>query len=189
MEITPKFVEKVLASATLLFTAQEISQAFDVMCQSITQRLEHQDVVALPVMNGGLMTSAEIFKRVNFPMTMSYIHASRYGGEVSGRTSIHWKREPDVSLEGKTVLVIDDILDGGLTLSAILDYCQAMGAKAVYTAVLLDKVNARAENAIAHADFTGLTCGNEYVFGFGLDYHEYLRNLPQIYRVAPEHML
>lgn len=189
MNITPEFIQEVQSKATLVFPESEIMSAFDTMCAQITERLQGANIIALPVLNGGLMTAAEIFKRCNFPMAIDYLHASRYCGETRGGTSVHWKKEPDISLEGRTVLVIDDILDGGLTLSAILDYCEGVGAEQVYTAVMLDKVNAREEGAIAHADFTALTCGNEYVFGFGLDYHDYLRNLPAIYKVAPEHMI
>lgn len=187
--ITPAFIQEVFEHSQLLFTAQQIQEALDNMALAITEKLAGKNPVMLPVMNGGLMTAGELMKRLNFPMQIDYIHATRYSGETRGGTSIHWRKQPDLDLEGRAVLIVDDILDGGLTLSALLDFCDGVGAGEVFTAVLLDKVNARAEGAIAHADFCGLTCGNEYVFGFGLDYHEYLRNVPAIYTVAPQHML
>ena len=94
---------------------------------------------------------------------------------------------PDCKMHGRTVIIVDDILDGGITLHAIRDYCQAQGAESIYTAVLVDKHEARVEGGLQTADFVGLTVANHYVFGYGMDYKEYLRNAPGIYVVAPEH--
>jgi len=90
-------------------------------------------------------------------------------------------------LKDRAVLIVDDILDGGLTLSAIVDYCRAQGARSVLTAVLVDKLNARLPDGLHSADFCGLHVDNHYVFGYGMDYKGYLRNAPGIYMVAPEH--
>jgi hypoxanthine phosphoribosyltransferase len=85
------------------------------------------------------------------------------------------------------VLVVDDILDGGITLAAILEEVRALGAEAVYSAVLVDKYQKRVENGLKHADFVGLEIEDHYIFGYGMDYNEYLRNAPGIFVVAPEH--
>ena len=85
------------------------------------------------------------------------------------------------------MVIVDDILDGGITLNEILKYCQENGAKEVYSAVLVDKASARLPSGLPTADFCGLTVENHYVFGFGMDYKGYLRNAPGIYVVAPEH--
>jgi len=186
--ITPDYINLVYRSATCLFSKQEVMQAIDTMAHTMEAELKDQNPVMLTVMNGGLITTSELALRLNFPMQMDYVHATRYTGETTGGASVHWKHEPSIDLEGRVVVVVDDILDGGLTLSAIIEYCEGRQAKKVYTAVLLDKTEARQPGALAKADFTGLAVANEYVFGFGLDYHEYLRNIPGIYKVAKEHM-
>jgi hypoxanthine phosphoribosyltransferase len=186
--ITPAFVKEVYEKATLRFSKKEIMAALDKMAAQMEQELKDQNPIILTVMNGGLMTASELAMRLNFPMQMDYVHATRYTGETTGGASVHWKHEPSLELENRAVVIVDDILDGGLTLSAIIEYCEGRSAKKVYTAVLLDKTAARQPGALTKADFTALEVSNDYVFGFGLDYHDYLRNYPEIYSVAKEHM-
>ena len=95
--------------------------------------------------------------------------------------------KPSLDLNGRTVLIVDDILDGGVTLAAILAEVKLMGAAHVFTAVLVDKHHKRVENGLKHADFVGLEVDDHYIFGYGMDYNEYLRNAPGIFVVAPEH--
>ena len=110
------------------------------------------------------------------------MHATRYRGDVRGQ-ELEWIARPRTPLEGRTVLVLDDILDEGVTLAAILEDCRAQGARAVHSAVLVDKRIGR-PRTLERADFTGLSVPDRYVFGFGMDYRGYLRNLPAIYAVA-----
>ncbi len=186
--ITPALIREVEAQATLLFSADDIKAGLDKMTAKMQRVLEQTNPIILTVMNGGLFVASEICLRLNFPLQMDYIHATRYQGEVTG-SSIHWKREPSLPLTGRVIVIIDDILDGGLTLQAVKDYCHGHGAAKIYTAVLMDKINARLPEGLAHPDFAAIEePENHYVYGFGLDYHDYLRNIPAIYRVAPQHM-
>ncbi len=114
------------------------------------------------------------------------MHATRYQNTTSGK-ELTWKSKPEMSLKGRTIVIVDDILDGGLTLAAVKSYCENAGAGSVYTAVLVDKVDARVEGGLKQPDFSALTVDNHYVFGYGMDYKGYLRNAPGIYRVAAEH--
>ncbi|MDO8953257.1 MAG: hypoxanthine-guanine phosphoribosyltransferase [Gammaproteobacteria bacterium] len=186
--ITPELIKEVYRTAKPIFSRQDIATALDAMAVRMEAELKDQNPIILTVMNGGLITTSELALRLHFPMQMDYVHATRYRGETTGGSSVHWKHEPSLELEGRTVVIVDDILDGGLTLSAIIEYCEGRHAKKVYTAVLLDKTEARMPGALAKADFTALEVTNAYVFGFGLDYHEYLRNIPGIYIVAKEYM-
>jgi len=186
--ITPELIREVESKSRLLFSQETIKTALDKMAQVMHKELATQDPIFLTVMNGGLFVMSELCLRLNFPLQMDYVHATRYNGEVNGAT-IHWKHEPSLPLEGRTVVIVDDILDGGITLKAITDYCYAKNATKVYTAVLMDKVNARLPEGTRNADFTAVfEENNAYVYGFGLDYHDYLRNIPGIYAVAEEHM-
>lgn len=184
----PKFINEVLEQATELVSKEELMAAFDKMAHEVTAALKDKNPVLLCVMNGGLMTMSELAMRLRFPLQMDYLHATRYMGETSGGAKVFWRREPSIDLTGRTVVIVDDILDGGITLQAIIEFCEKENAAEVYSAVMLDKQVVREPNGLENADFTGLEIEDRYVFGFGLDYHDYLRNIPAIYAVAPEHM-
>lgn len=182
----PAIIREVQAKATCLYTHAEIESALDKMAREIHDALADKNPILLCVMIGGLIPAGNLLPRLDFPLEMDYIHATRYRGETQGG-EIHWLVKPRADLKDRVVLVVDDILDGGITLTEIKNFCLAAGAKDVLTAVLLDKADARLPGGVPTADFTGLTVGNGYVFGYGMDYKEYLRNAPGIYVVAPEH--
>jgi hypoxanthine phosphoribosyltransferase len=179
-------IEEVLAKAECLYPLPEIEAALDKMALAITEKLSAQNPLVLCVMIGALIPTAYLLTRLNFPLEVDYIHVTRYRGELRGG-DLHWLVEPRQSLKDRTVLIVDDIMDGGLTLAAIMDYCQQMGAKAVYSAVMANKVRQREPGVSFEPDFAALNADDRYLFGFGLDYEEYLRNAPGIYAVAKEH--
>ncbi|MCP5151292.1 MAG: hypoxanthine-guanine phosphoribosyltransferase [Ectothiorhodospiraceae bacterium] len=169
----------VLRDADLLRTPREVSTALDQMASDITARIGGTYPLLLAVMIGGLIPAARLASRLDFPLDLDYVHATRYRGETRG-ADLHWIARPTTTLEGRTVLVVDDILDEGITLAAILDWARASGAAAVYSAVLIDKLHDR-KAAMPKADFTGLTVEDRYVFGCGMDYHGRYRNLRGVY--------
>jgi len=175
-------IENILAKADELYTEREISNALDDMAEGISLRLQTKYPLCLSVMLGGLIPTGQLLPRLNFPLEIDYIHVSRYRGETSG-SDLHWIKSPNISLENRTVLVIDDILDEGFTLQAIIEYCQQAGAQEVFTAVLIEKNLDKQRPGIQQADFTGLTVPNRYVFGYGMDYQGQLRYVPGIYAV------
>ena len=182
----PSKIKEVYAQSKRLYSTLEIEAALDQMAKQIHQTLGDKNPVILCVMVGGLVPMGNLLLRLDFPLEVDYVHATRYQGELTGGT-LHWKVKPKTSLAGRTVLVVDDILDGGLTLAAILTEIKAMGALNVYSAVLVDKYQKRVENGLKNADFVGLQVEDHYIFGYGMDYNEYLRNAPGIFIVAPEH--
>ncbi|MDM8565175.1 hypoxanthine-guanine phosphoribosyltransferase [Candidatus Halobeggiatoa sp. HSG11] len=171
----------VLAKADNLYTEQEILVAIDKMAADINQKLADKQPLCLPVMIGGLILAGQLLTRLNLPLVIDYIHASRYRGNTSGN-ELHWIKQPTTSLKDETILIIDDILDEGLTLQAIVKYCLNAGAKEIFTAVLVEK-QLDSRPGLQQADFTGLTVPNRYVFGYGMDYQEQLRYVPEIYAV------
>ena len=183
---TPEYIKEVYEKSTCLYTKNEVEAALDRMAKQIHDKLHDKNPILLCVMIGGFVPLGHLLTRLDFPLEVDYVHATRYQGEMTGG-DIHWKVKPPVSVKGRTVLVVDDILDGGLTLSAILNEVQAMEAKEIYSAVLVDKHHKRVENGLKNADFVGLEIDDHFVFGYGLDYREYLRNAPGIYMAAPEH--
>ncbi|MCG8378414.1 MAG: hypoxanthine-guanine phosphoribosyltransferase [Proteobacteria bacterium] len=178
-DITIEQAQKVLEEADVLYRTNEVEQAIKKMAESITAQLHESNPLILPVMIGGVVLAGKLVPLLNFPLQIDYIHATRYRGETSG-SGLHWLKQPEKLLKDKIVLLIDDILDEGITLSAIINYCHEAGASRVLTAVLVEK-ELKQEKPVQHADFTGLTVPNRYVFGYGMDYHEYHRNLDGIY--------
>lgn len=172
-----------MEEAELIFSPEQVEAALDQMAGAITQRLERTDPLVLVVMNGGLIPAGLLLPRLAFPLKLDYIHATRYRERTFG-TDLHWRKKPDEDLEGRTLLVIDDILDEGYTLEAIIDYCRQSGAAEVLTAVLVKKSHERGNGL--EADFTGLVAPDRYLFGCGMDYKGYWRNAPGIYALAEQ---
>lgn len=182
----PQKINEVFEKSTRLFTTEEIETALDQMALQINQKLADKNPVLLCVMIGGLVPMGNLLPRLDFPLEVDYVHATRYQGAISGG-ELHWKARPSVDLKGRTVLIVDDILDAGVTLAAIIAEIKLMGAAEVYVAVLVDKHHQRASTGLKQADFVGLEVDDHYIFGYGMDYNEYLRNAPGIFVVAPEH--
>jgi hypoxanthine phosphoribosyltransferase len=175
-------IPSILEEAECLYSFAEVNQALDRMAKEITHQLKNENPLILCVMTGALITTGHLVTRLHFPLEIDYIHATRYRGTNRGG-DLHWLVEPRLSLANRTILVVDDILDGGLTLAAIMDYCKQANAKAVYTAVMVSKNRVREPGIHLEANFVGVTTEDKYLFGFGLDYEEYLRNVPGIYAV------
>jgi hypoxanthine phosphoribosyltransferase len=179
MSISPAEAAAVLRDADCLYSVADVERAFDAMAAAITDRLKDANPILLCVMNGGMVPTGHLIPRLNFPLQVDYVHATRYRDRLHGN-ELHWLAEPHIALEGRTVLVIDDILDEGVTLQAILEDCTRRGAKEVLSAVLVEKLHDRKHGA-RHADFIGLPVEDRYVFGYGMDYKGFLRNAPGIF--------
>lgn len=185
MKKTPAEIAVIASRAECLYDLAQVSSALDQMAAAITPLLKDENPLVLCVMTGALVPLGHLLPRLAFPLVLDYVHATRYRGQTRG-SDLHWLVEPRHSLQDRTVLIVDDIMDGGLTLASILDYCQQMGAKKVYSAVLVDKKRKREPGVSFEPDFVGLEAPDRYLFGFGLDYEDQLRNAPGIYAVAEQ---
>jgi hypoxanthine phosphoribosyltransferase len=179
-------IQAVFDQADCIHDLKTVEKALDRMADGITKKLKNENPLVICVMVGALIPCGHLLTRLNFPLEVDYIHATRYRNEIRGG-DLHWLVEPRQSLENRTVLIVDDIMDGGLTLSAIIDYCKQAGAKEVYSAVIVNKIRVREPGVNFEPDFIGLDTEDRFVFGFGLDYKGYLRNAPGIYAVSKEH--
>lgn len=175
-------LNQVMAEADCLVPEQQVYEAIDTLARDITAALEDRNPLLFCVMNGGLILTGQLLPRLKFPVQAEYLHATRYRQETTGGI-LEWKLRPDADMDGRTVLIVDDILDEGTTLNAIADYCRAHGASEVLTAVLVDKQHDRKARPDLKADFTGLEVEDRFLFGFGMDYKGYWRNAPGIYAV------
>jgi hypoxanthine phosphoribosyltransferase len=136
--------------------------------------------LVLCVMNGAVFFCARLLPLLRFPLHLDYVHCSRYGDELQGRT-LRWRVEPQEFVKGRHVLVVDDILDVGEPLAAIKAKVLERGASSCRVAVLADKRTGRPKPVAP--DFVGLELPDRFVFGCGLDAHGSWRNLPAIYAV------
>lgn len=179
-----RHAQDVLDQAERIHDEQAVHLAVRKMAERITADLAEADPLILCVMNGGLVPTAMLMPHLLFPWKLDYLHATRYHEQTSG-TELVWQRTPAQSLTGRHVLVIDDILDEGHTLEAILHYCDTQKPASLRAAVLTQKTDDR--RVCPPVDYIGLTVPNRYVFGCGMDYRGYWRNLSAIY-ASPERL-
>jgi hypoxanthine phosphoribosyltransferase len=180
MSVDMEEIRRVYEEADCLCTATEVEAALDRMATEITGRLAAANPLLLCVMHGGLIVSGALATRLNFPLEMEYLHATRYGHELFG-SMLDWRVRPTGDLRDRTVLIVDDILDEGATLGAIIDYCREEGADEVLTAVLVNKRHDRKARPDLDCDFVGLEMEDRFLFGYGMDYKGYWRNAPGIF--------
>lgn len=176
-----KEIQKIQETSQLMHTEAEVEAAIDCMAEQINAVMAEQNPIVLCVMNGGIVTAGKLLTKLTFPLTLDTINVSRYGKQVTG-SNIKWRQKPASSLKDKAVLIIDDILDQGLTLEVIYKFCQEQGASHIYSAVLVDKKLNNPKPV--KADFIGLSVADHYLYGYGMDYKGYLRNAPGIYACA-----
>jgi len=173
-------INEVYKESDCLYDQSKINAALDQMAKNITADLKDKNPLVLCVMSGGIIPTGHLLTRLEFHLQLDYIHATRYRGDTKGG-ELQWIREPSIDLHDRNILIIDDIFDEGITLSAIVEYCQSNGAKDISTAVLVNKDHARKTKF--KVDYIGLTIEDRYLFGFGMDYKNYLRNIYSIHAV------
>jgi len=180
MSLSAEDAAKAYAEADLLFDRNAVEAVMERMAGEIGAALKDTNPLVLCVMTGGVIFAGQLLTRLDFTLQVDYLHATRYRGATSGGT-LHWLAKPSHPLKNRTVLVLDDIFDEGWTLKAILAHCRDEGAREVYSAVLVDKLHER--KADLRPDFVGLEAPDRYLFGYGMDYKDYLRNAPGIFAV------
>ena len=174
---------KLLADAEVVHDADAVQAALEVVAGKIRTQLADRNPLVLCVMTGGVIFCGQLLPKLDFPLDFDYLHATRYGPETQGG-KISWRSAPWISVKGRTVLVVDDILDEGVTLAAVKAHLLAQGAAEVLLAVFADKLHGRAKPVAA--DFVGVTVPDRFVFGFGMDAGGAWRNLPAIYAMRED---
>jgi hypoxanthine phosphoribosyltransferase len=170
--------QRVRQTAELLHSVPVIEQAISRMAAEITRELSDAYPLVLTVLNGGIIFAGKLISQLDFALEIDSIQVTRYRGSIEGG-EVAWLKTPEIALKDRTVLLLDDILDEGITLTHIVAYCEREGAQQVKTATLIDKKTGRDKPCTA--DFVGLEADNRYLFGYGLDYKNVLRNAPGIY--------
>ncbi len=169
---------QVLEAADLVCPVAAVSEALSRMAREISSELAAAFPLVLCVMRGGVVFAGQLLPLLRFPLEFDYIDVTRYGDATRGGDMV-WNVVPAPAVAGRVVLVLEDILDEGSTLAAILERLIASGASRVFSAVFADKDTGRPK--ALKPDFTGVRLPNRYVFGFGMDVGGVWRNLPEIY--------
>lgn len=173
----------ILQASEEIADARTVQASLDRLGREISDALHDRFPLVLPVMGGAIVFAGQLLPRLDFPLEFDYLHVTRYRGKTQGG-AVEWRVLPGQSVAGRTLLVIDDILDEGETLHAVTQKLLEMGAARVYTAVLADKEIERKKPI--QADFVGLKVPNRFVFGCGMDAYGLWRNLPEIRALKAE---
>ena len=169
-----------LANSPEVFSADEVDAAIDRLGARVNDDLAEANPIFLVVMHGGLPFGADLLRRFMHPCDLAYVHVSRYHANTVGGT-LSWRQHATASLADRHVLLVDDVLDQGVTLRELRRYCQAEGALSVRAAVLVRK---DVPECASHAEYIALEAQNRYLFGRGMDYAGYWRNLAAIHCLA-----
>lgn len=176
---------ELLAGADLIHSVETVQAAVTRVAGEITEALAEKNPLVLCVMTGGVMFTGQLLTQLPFPLDFDYLHVTRYGHDTQGG-KLSWRAAPWTSVKDRTVLVVDDILDEGVTMAAIRESLRQLGAREVLTAVFADKENGK--DKPIQADFVALTVPDRYVFGYGMDVRGTWRNLPAIYALTEDQL-
>jgi hypoxanthine phosphoribosyltransferase len=172
-----------LQNSECLFDERDIDTAIARIALEIRNEYLDERPVYLTLMHGGMLFASKLSLQLGMDVEFDYLHATRYRGALVG-SGLAWLHRPSTPLEGRRVLIADDILDEGHTLKAVRNWCEDQGAADVRIAVLCVKNHDRRVEDI-DADYIALEVPDRYVYGYGMDYFEQGRNLPGIYALAP----
>lgn len=165
----------------LYIPKDQIERAIKTMADEINRDMAGKTPLFLIVLNGAFMFAAELFKHVNIDCEISFVKLSSYSG-TSSTSVVRELIGLDHAVSGRTVVLVEDIVDTGLTLHFTKDKLQKLEAKEVKIATMLFKPKAFKRDY--HIDYIGLEIPNEFIIGYGLDYNEFGRNLPDIYKIV-----
>ena len=168
-------------NAELLFDREAVEQGIASLAASVAEDCEQDFPLVLCVMNGGLYLTGQLLRHWNFPLTIDYVHATRYRLATLGK-DVLWKAYPQNELKDRNVIIVDDIFDQGYTLEEVKSYCLKHDAKKCTSVFLIRKSHGR-KKADIQPDYVGLECDDCYVYGAGMDLNSHFRNLSSIYFV------
>lgn len=176
-----------LKNAEEIVSAAEVQKAVARVADALNERFDRNGDESFPlvlgVMGGAVVFVGQLLPQLRFPLEFDYIHVSRYGDDDQGGTVV-WKVIPRPNVAGRTIIVLDDILDEGETLAHVKQRLLDMGAAEVLVTVFADKDIKRSKPV--KADIVGLTIPDQFVVGFGMDVHGYWRNLPGLWAVRDD---
>ena len=171
--------QAILSRSQLIYTHEEIVSAIDLLAEKLNRKFNNKKVLLLPVLTGAIPFVGMLLPRLSFAIEVNYFHVSRYQNNV-GTHQIKITHQPSPeSVFNQEVLVVDDILDEGITLKLINEHLMTIKPKSITNVVLFEKQLDIKKEISAH--YVGLVVPDAYVFGFGLDFNGAGRNIPDLY--------
>ena len=168
----------------VLLSEDEIREMVRELGGKITADYKNSNLMLVTVLKGAVVFLADLMRQIDVPAEIDFMVVSSYGSGVKSSGVVKIVKDLDVPLAGKDILIVEDILDSGLTLSYIKELLESRGPRSIRIATLLDKPSRRKVDL--QADYIGFSVPDEFVIGYGLDYDEKYRNLPYIGILKPE---
>ena len=162
----------------VLISEEEVEKRISEMGKIISEEYEGKEIHMICVLKGGVFFMCQLAKHITVPVTMDFMSISSYGDDTSSSGVVKIIKDLDEPLEGKDVLVVEDIIDSGRTLSYLMEILEKRKPNSMRLCTLLDKPDRRVREV--HVDHTGFELPDEFVVGYGLDYKQRYRNLPYI---------
>lgn len=162
----------------VLLSEEVVDAKINEIAKQISRDYEGKEIHLLCILKGGAFFMCELAKRITVPVSMDFMALSSYGNNTESSGNIKVKKELDESIEGKEVLIVEDIVDSGRTLSFLVEELKKRNPASLRLCTLLDKPDRRVVDI--HADYTCFEIPDEFVVGYGLDYAQKYRNLPYI---------
>ncbi len=163
---------------TTLFTRAEIDRRVAEMGQQISRDFAGSELIALCVLKGAVFFCTDLVRNMSIDVALDFIQISSYGNQKYSSGVVTILKEPQLDMRGKSVLIVEDIIDSGLSMREVFNYIESRGASKVKTATFLDKPKAR--KVPFTADYIGFSIEPQFVVGYGLDFAEKYRNIPEV---------
>ena len=162
----------------VLLNEEEVDRRIKEIAEQINKDYEGKAVHLICILKGGVFFTCELAKRLTVPVTLDFMSVSSYGSGTESSGVVKIIKDLDQPLEGKNVLIVEDIIDSGRTLAYLIDILHKRNPNSIHLCTLLDKPERRV--ADVHVDYVGFDIPDEFVVGYGLDYAQKYRNLPYI---------
>ena len=172
--------------AKVLFSQEQLQTRILELGAQLSEDYRGKTPTMVCILKGAIMFYTDLVRSMDIPLTMDFMEVSSYGNSTKSSGEVEIRKDLSTSIEGKHVVIVEDIVDSGFTLTYLTRLLNTRGAKSIKLCTLLDKPSRRAPGITLRADYSGFAVGNEFVVGYGLDYAELYRNLPYIGVLKPE---
>lgn len=172
--------------AKVLIAQQDLARRVREMGEQISADYGDKEPILVCILKGAVMFYADLCRAISIPVNLDFMAVSSYGNRTKSSGEVEIRKDLSGPIDGRHVIVVEDIVDSGFTLSYLMRVLSSRGAASVKICTLLDKPERRAPGILIQADYAGFVIGNEFVVGYGLDYAEKYRNLPYIGVLKPE---
>lgn len=172
--------------AKVLISEEQIQKRVREMGAEIARDYAGKNPTMICILKGAVMFYTDLLRSIPVPLTMDFMAVSSYGNSTKSSGEVEIRKDLSTSIENKHVIIVEDIVDSGFTLSYLSRMLASRGAASIRLATLLDKPARRAPGIALKSDYSGFVVGDEFVVGYGLDYAEQYRNLPYIGVLKPE---